>query len=156
MKVVINRCFGGFGLSAAAYGTGLRLTRLQPSTWCSSPSLTWTSPMPKRKVKAATRHARAKREGLRVWGGYEAQLERQEGGCAICGQPPGSRRLHVDHNHLTGACRGLLCWTCNATIGRAHENMDRLRLAAAYLRFGWAVTLAWRQAERAMRLKDAP
>lgn len=30
---------------------------------------------------------------------YDSQLEKQGGGCAICGTPPGARRLHVDHDH---------------------------------------------------------
>lgn len=44
---------------------------------------------------------------------YDAMLEAQGGGCAICGNPPKSRRLHVDHDHKTGAVRGLLCHRCN-------------------------------------------
>lgn len=30
---------------------------------------------------------------------YNARLERQGGVCQICGRPPVSRRLHVDHDH---------------------------------------------------------
>ena len=30
---------------------------------------------------------------------YNAQLNEQDGGCAICGDPPGTRRLHIDHDH---------------------------------------------------------
>lgn len=44
---------------------------------------------------------------------YERLLEAQNGGCAICGNPPKTRRLHVDHNHRTGRVRGLLCFRCN-------------------------------------------
>jgi hypothetical protein len=47
----------------------------------------------------------------------------------------GGRRLAVDHNHLTGAVRGLLCSggdrTCNRIIGWL--NADALRRAADYL-----------------------
>jgi hypothetical protein len=30
---------------------------------------------------------------------YDEQLEKQNGGCAICGRPAGTRRLHIDHDH---------------------------------------------------------
>ena len=30
---------------------------------------------------------------------YVSQLEKQGGGCAITGKPPGTKRLHVDHDH---------------------------------------------------------
>lgn len=42
---------------------------------------------------------------------YAAMLEAQHGLCAIggCVRQPKTRRFHVDHNHATGAVRGLLC-----------------------------------------------
>jgi len=47
---------------------------------------------------------------------YEALLEAQGGGCAICGAKPKTRRLHVDHDHATGKVRGLLCHRCNRAL----------------------------------------
>ena len=46
---------------------------------------------------------------------YAALLAAQDGRCAICRRPPkeGGRRLSVDHDHATGAVRGLLCFRCN-------------------------------------------
>ena len=44
---------------------------------------------------------------------YDRLLAEQDGGCAICGNPPKTRRLHVDHNHRTAKVRGLLCFRCN-------------------------------------------
>src|SRR5712691_9953134 len=42
----------------------------------------------------------------------EAELIRQQGGaCAICGERPDE--LHVDHCHITGKVRGMLCLGCN-------------------------------------------
>jgi Recombination endonuclease VII len=43
-------------------------------------------------------------------------LAEQGGGCAICGAEPKTKRLHVDHDHKTGAVRGLLCFRCNRLI----------------------------------------
>jgi hypothetical protein len=61
--------------------------------------------------------------------GYEALLERQGGKCAICRARPKSKRLAVDHDHKTGAVRGLLCSRCNHDLmGSA---WDSLALAQA-------------------------
>lgn len=33
--------------------------------------------------------------------------------CAVCGSPPVTRELAVDHCHVTGLVRGALCYSCN-------------------------------------------
>lgn len=66
---------------------------------------------------------------------YAALDARQNGVCAICGQPPnGKGALHVDHDHATGAIRGLLCFTCNSGLGNFHDDPELLRKAVRYLR----------------------
>lgn len=65
---------------------------------------------------------------------YAAMVARQGGHCACCGGDPGPRGLFVDHNHATGAVRGLLCACCNTGIGMFKESTERLALAAAYIR----------------------
>lgn len=69
---------------------------------------------------------------------YGEMLARQDGGCGICGVKTDSqnRRLHVDHNHETGAVRGLLCDSCNRAIGLLGDSADRLRMAVKYLEGG--------------------
>ena len=53
--------------------------------------------------------------------------------CGICGRPPGPRRrLDRDHDHRTGAARGLLCHLCNRSLP-ARVDARWLRRAAAYL-----------------------
>lgn len=46
-------------------------------------------------------------------------FESQEGCCAICGRHQGElkTKLHVDHNHITGEIRGLVCAACNIALG---------------------------------------
>ena len=41
--------------------------------------------------------------------------------------------LYVDHDHLTGKLRDLLCHHCNLLLGNAQDSVERLRLAIAYL-----------------------
>lgn len=62
---------------------------------------------------------------------YDRLLVEQEGVCAICARVPG--RLEVDHDHGTGAIRGLLCGPCNRGIGALGDSPALLRAAADYL-----------------------
>lgn len=65
---------------------------------------------------------------------YDEFLAYQDGRCAICRRRPRVRRLAVDHDHSTGKIRGLLCSDCNhRVLGGAHESVEVLRAAAAYL-----------------------
>lgn len=65
---------------------------------------------------------------------YEAMLEAQDGVCKICGSPPGRKRLHVDHCHVTKVVRGLLCSPCNTALGAFKDDEELLERAIAYLR----------------------
>ena len=62
---------------------------------------------------------------------YDSMLEGQNFACAICGQVTD---LVIDHDHATGAVRGLLCNDCNKGIGMFRDNTDRMAAAVAYLK----------------------
>lgn len=62
---------------------------------------------------------------------FARMLELQDGSCAIIGC--GKTFLVVDHEHATGAVRGLLCRGCNAGIGMLRDQPELLRAAAMYL-----------------------
>lgn len=64
---------------------------------------------------------------------YGRMFIEQDGRCLICGQKDTSKKLCVDHNHLTGDVRGLLCSRCNSMIGFAKENPTTLMNGAIYL-----------------------
>ncbi len=54
--------------------------------------------------------------------------------CAICKQPCGHySRLSLDHDHISGRVRGLLCNNCNRAIGMLGDDPARLVRAAEYL-----------------------
>jgi len=56
--------------------------------------------------------------------------------CAICGaDEPGGRfnQWNVDHNHLTGRFRGVVCYRCNQLLGYARDSIEILKKAIAYL-----------------------
>ena len=68
---------------------------------------------------------------------YDAMLAAQSGHCAICpATEPGGRAkfFHVDHDHVTGKVRGLLCSDCNLTLGKMKDSPTLLEAAASYLR----------------------
>jgi hypothetical protein len=78
---------------------------------------------------------------------YEAKLAAQGGGCALCGREPGpGRQLDIDHDHTTGAVRGLICNTCNQGLGQFRDDPIRLAHAAAYL-------LHWESPENPLRAR---
>jgi hypothetical protein len=87
------------------------------------------------------RIASSRRQSLRVMYGltpedWERMLREQAGGCAICGAGVSDRRwarLHVDHCHVTGVVRGLLCSNCNIGLGMFDDDTERLRTAIQYL-----------------------
>lgn len=66
---------------------------------------------------------------------YATLLEAQGGRCRICGQQGTEPwQLCVDHNHVTGAVRGLLCAGCNSGLGYFKDSSNLMRLAIAYLK----------------------
>ena len=64
---------------------------------------------------------------------YNALYESQNGCCAVCGHIPDGRRLSVDHDHATGAVRGLLCRNCNLVLGHVKDRVIILLRLAEYL-----------------------
>jgi hypothetical protein len=84
--------------------------------------------------KAADREGYLKRKYGITIADYDRLLGKQNGVCAICGQPrPEERTLHVDHDHETGVIRGLLCFRCNNALGDFREEYELFRRAADYL-----------------------
>ena len=66
---------------------------------------------------------------------YDALLVGQGGVCLICGCQPKNEPygcLQVDHDHDTGAVRGLLCRSCNTALNLLDDPVKRER-ALAYL-----------------------
>jgi len=63
---------------------------------------------------------------------YDALLLSQGGVCPICGKPL-PFPADVDHDHMTGRARGLLCHRCNLTLGLVHDDLKLLQALADYL-----------------------
>ena len=100
-----------------------------------------------RAVRRAYYHKRMKRDPdvnrrkqiVRAYGitleEYDEFLRKQGGGCAICGSTkcPHGYSMPVDHCHITGKVRGVLCDQCNKALGLLGDDVDLLMKAIRYL-----------------------
>jgi hypothetical protein len=84
--------------------------------------------------------AKERRRTLRAYGitesDWDEMLVRQGGKCAVCRTTkPGGRgeSWHIDHDHVTGQVRGLLCQRCNLGIGMLGDDPDLMRAALRYV-----------------------
>ncbi len=70
---------------------------------------------------------------------YNAMLTEQNGCCAICGKAEANEirgkviALAIDHCHVTGAIRALLCSNCNRGLGLFNDDVALLAKAQAYV-----------------------
>lgn len=67
---------------------------------------------------------------------YDQMFVEQKGLCKICQKIPSGRwdELCIDHDHVTGKVRGLICHNCNVGIGNFFDDPLLLEKAAEYLR----------------------
>ncbi len=74
---------------------------------------------------------------------YEQMLKDQNGVCKICkGPDPAGKDFAVDHCHVTGKVRGLLCQNCNTSLGLMKDSHVNLSNAINYLsqqEFCWEI-----------------
>jgi hypothetical protein len=63
---------------------------------------------------------------------YQRLLAKQNKLCAICAKTC-TRQLAVDHDHVTGRVRGLLCNSCNRGLGYFKDSQVLLGNARDYL-----------------------
>ena len=74
---------------------------------------------------------------------YDAMLAAQSGLCAVCDEVPKTSSVRagankyddfvVDHDHVTGKVRGLVCTNCNVALGMIRDNPETARKLAKYL-----------------------
>jgi len=64
---------------------------------------------------------------------YERLGEHQGWKCAICGREM-RNSLVMDHDHITGKPRGLLCHVCNSGLGFLQDSVTLLESALTYVK----------------------
>lgn len=97
----------------------------------------------KKQWKENKLSGRSKHHALKTTYGLELkeveQMYIDQGGkCAICDKFKAtftqSGGLYIDHDHVTGQIRGLLCNSCNVMLGLAKDNIEVLVSAINYLK----------------------
>lgn len=121
-----------------------QLRRPDPTKPWGALNFVWREPAGDRKRIGASEYARRwdlrKKYGLTVED-FNVMMAAQNGCCAICsvsfasldpatGKP---LRICVDHDHVTGKARGLLCDPCNKGLGMFSDDQARIGAAIAYL-----------------------
>jgi hypothetical protein len=91
------------------------------------------------RQKAANRRSLLKKYGLSALD-YTCMLTEQNFVCKSCGEPEvgldaygNMRPLSVDHDHVTGEVRGLLCNGCNRALGFINDSSEKLKKLISYL-----------------------
>jgi hypothetical protein len=89
-----------------------------------------------RKADPESTKATAWRSRIKLkFGMTEAQfnelLRGQQGRCAICAKA--GVRLDVDHCHLTGRVRSLLCMSCNSAVAFTKESLEIVDAVRRYV-----------------------
>lgn len=70
---------------------------------------------------------------------FKAMLEKQRWKCVICKRAETKtyrgkiRNLSIDHDHVSGAMRGLVCGNCNTVLGYSHDSREILLACVSYL-----------------------
>lgn len=85
----------------------------------------------RRKTTNALSHIK-RRYGL-TGGDVARMLHAQGGSCGICERVL-TNEYHIDHDHSTGAVRGLLCPHCNRGLGLMQDDENVLLAAVEYLK----------------------
>lgn len=85
------------------------------------------------KRRSESRGKKLRTYGLRQ-ADFASMLTRQGNACAICCMPcPVFASLCVDHCHITGKVRGLLCRRCNTALGMFGDSQVLVERASQYL-----------------------
>lgn len=96
----------------------------------------WASRTPKKRLEQHLKY----KYGI-THDEFREAWDAQQGACAICrvelpdlmAYDNRRRGYAIDHNHETGAFRGVLCLKCNSLLGMASESTDVLHAAVRYL-----------------------
>lgn len=87
------------------------------------------------RVRSLYREAYLKRTYGISAADFKHMLLSQDFSCAVClrAVEDNDKMVHVDHDHVTGKVRGILCHYCNTALGKLGDNIENLQRAIRYL-----------------------
>jgi hypothetical protein len=100
--------------------------------WCRECHSPGRQRRPDRTPAQRVRNRTVGRYGLTIEQ-YEEMWAQQGERCAGCGAAETKgRNWHIDHDHVTGRVRGILCHGCNLALGHMDDDAERLARLTAY------------------------
>jgi hypothetical protein len=100
-------------------------------------ALRWNKAHPLQKVHRELLAGNVAVGPLKEFEAKIAEMRIAQGGvCAICKNKNGMKQLCVDHCHKTFLIRGLLCSSCNVSLGGFRDSVEILTNAIKYLEHG--------------------
>ena len=82
---------------------------------------------PKKSPEGVRSYPKSMTAGIRT-----VLLAEQGGQCAACTSTLGKGQACLDHDHLTGIPRAVLCHACNASLGLLKEDPARIEALLEY------------------------
>lgn len=86
---------------------------------------------PNQLERGQTKYNRSQIDKMSRYGLTPEQFDSLPVKCEVCGS---TFRLCIDHNHATGAFRGVLCHNCNLALGHLHDDPDIIIKLLNYLK----------------------
>jgi hypothetical protein len=77
-----------------------------------------------------------------------AVLKQQDGKCPLCTIPLTVQTGCLDHDHVTGVVRGVLCRNCNGIEGKIKNLVTRARRGARFVDWLGRLIMYWLHHER--------
>lgn len=91
-----------------------------------------SNPKIRERVKLAARASHLRNKYSMTEEDLTVLIENQNNQCAICHLT--LKKPNIDHDHVTGKIRGILCWDCNIGLGKFKDNVKFLESAVLYLK----------------------
>ncbi len=103
-------------------------------SYCASCRRDYQKTRPRDQREARRRFKLKSKYGMSI-DQFNAILASQDGVCAICHRSNWDHNgPSVDHDHVTGKVRGILCGPCNTGLGRFNDSIGLLSNATEYLK----------------------
>jgi len=99
---------------------------------CNKDAILWAKNNPD-KIKTIRRKTKLKQKYGITLEKYQEMLIKYGNKCAVCNQEHSRRPLNVDHCHVTGKVRGLLCDKCNMALGLLNDSKELINNLRGYL-----------------------